>query len=93
MNEELSSIWLAALYTPIIPPVADNEELASKGRRIMLEHRPRSGVFLFLAEKGVVNVGWVIGLKNDLSRSLPKPIPMHHPSMDAPRERKPIWIQ
>lgn len=50
-------------YEPI-NPIADNDELASRGERLMIRHgsptQPDSQ--LFFAPKGELTSGWVLGI-------------------------------
>lgn len=49
-------------YEPTSPPVADTQELADAGRRIILYFAPRAdSIRISIAPKGVMYAGWVIG--------------------------------
>jgi hypothetical protein len=52
-------------YKPIIP-IADNEELANKGIRVILYHKRFGAGFhtaeILIAPQGIVSSGWVIGI-------------------------------
>jgi len=47
-------------YRPCVP-VADTDELAEKGRRLMVVHT-YDGPIIAVAQEGVMSAGWVIGI-------------------------------
>lgn len=53
----------AGYYAPVAPPVADSDELAAQGPRIILYFAERAdAIRVSIAPKDVIYAGWVIGL-------------------------------
>jgi len=45
-------------------PIADNEQLAAIGRRVMVRRDCRAGQFsLFVAPEGILTCGWVLAVE------------------------------
>lgn len=66
---ELPTDYQSESYEAVSPAVADNDELAMKGRRVILQH-VRTGpnqrlARLIVAPQGQLNSGWVIGVIRD----------------------------
>lgn len=62
-NAEYVNVDLGAPYTIVDPPCGDNEEIAAKGKRVLIRHLPRSGqVHIVIAPKNLITSGWVIGI-------------------------------
>lgn len=71
-------------------PCADCEELASKGRRVMLHRNTRTGQFkLFVAPEGIVTAGWVCAVEKKPVKAKPAPegldIELIQPACPCPR--------
>lgn len=50
-------------YTPI-SPCADNDELAARFHRLLVYHSFEGPQFI-IAERGILQAGWVIGIMED----------------------------
>lgn len=64
MAKDYLSEFHGRFYHPI-PPQADNDELADKGDRLILKHVICQEPKIFVAPKGTLYAGWVIGVMED----------------------------
>ena len=60
----MKAIFDGIPYQVITPPCADNDELAAQGKRLIVYHSP-NGVQFIIADPGVLQAGWVIGIMED----------------------------
>jgi hypothetical protein len=79
------------IYEPIVP-CADTDALADLGERLMLRHAMPSSIFV--APKGELNAGWVIGLHPTKPARDPRTLIAHYHTLagEIHEVKRELWM-